>query len=181
MAKNPTKMHVDVETRRQQVAALFLKGHSQADIAERLEVDRHTVAAALTVVVSGWKATAIKDIDTAKAIELEKLVGVEAAAWQGYEESRTKQDKEGCQYIGDPNPSFLGVILASINQRCKILGIDSPKGKGGNSIHFHGAFLSREQMREAVQKQLSNYRSKAIQVGTGLPAVTLDEIEHHRK
>lgn len=168
----------DIAERRAEIVSLFLRGIPQNQIGRELGYSPATVSEDIIAAVTEWKAQAVKDVDAAKAIELEKLAGVEAKAWEGYEESRNKVDRHGQRYQGDPNPAFLGIILGAIAQRCKVLGIvvtvkNTTMLTQQNTYFQAGHAMTRERMHEEVKKVLEGWTSKAVGQATGMTATVM--------
>ena len=129
-----------IHHRRQEVAALYLTGKYQTDIARLVGCSQQQVSHDLKAVQREWLASSIRDFDTVKSEQLAKIDAVERAAWGAWErscqpreitvqevvdgETRTKKvtlRKE--QQVGDPR--FLERIQKCIDQRCDILGIST--------------------------------------------------------
>lgn len=122
-------------------ARLYLRGWSQADIAEHLGVDRSTVTRDLQSLHEQWQQEALKDIDQVKQLELARIDRLEREHWDAWE--RSKMPAEGEQeaiagpggfvvtlhsrrgQVGDAR--FLNGALDCVVRRCAILGIDAPK------------------------------------------------------
>src|SRR5262245_26672452 len=69
-----TAEELSIESRRTQVAELFLRGvKRQGELARRLSVDRSTISRDLKVLNARWKESAVRDLDAAKGQELERL------------------------------------------------------------------------------------------------------------
>lgn len=134
--------------RRQQVAAAYLRGEYQAEIAARFGISQQQISLDLKAIRSAWLQSAIRDFDAARAEELAKIDAVEAEYWSAWD--RSKKDKEVATQEGsgeiDPqtkrprikklslrkegqsgNPAYLAGILSCIDKRCAILGLDAPK------------------------------------------------------
>lgn len=140
---------VDTETlaRRDEVARRYLQGQTQAEIAAAFGLSQQQISLDLKAVRAAWLASAIRDFDQARAIELARIDEVERAAWDGWR--RSMQDKEVSTQEGvgarDPqgrpiitkvtarkegqagSPAFLNTVLTCIERRCSILGLDAPK------------------------------------------------------
>lgn len=120
------------------ISELYLKGKTQAEIAEVLKLDQSQISYDLATLRTRWAAQTVYNLDQLKAQELEKIDTVERTYWQGWERSlqertKTRQyvDKEKAKAtieketaVGDPR--FLDGVLKCIERRCKILGIDAP-------------------------------------------------------
>ena len=142
------RVDTTIESRRQQVAAAYLRGAYQADIAAQFGISQQQISLDLKAIRAAWLASAIRDFDTARAEELAKIDTVEAEYWLAWE--RSKKDKEiavqetdGTQdertkrprikkaYLRKEgqsgNSAYLAGILSCIERRCKILGLDAPE------------------------------------------------------
>jgi hypothetical protein len=125
--------------RRKEVAAAYLRGEYQSDIAARFGVTQQQISKDLSSIRAAWLASAVRDFDAARAQELAKIDAVEREYWRAWE--RSQEDKEiefeetgikgsrsGSRREGQAgNPSFLAGILTCIERRCAILGLDAPK------------------------------------------------------
>jgi hypothetical protein len=144
--RNSTQNTTEIAARRQQVATRYLQGEYQTTIAKDLGVDTATISRDLAAIRAAWLASTIRDFDAAKAEELAKIDAVEREYWQAWE--RSKKDKEVATQETDGldaqtrkpkikkvtlrkegqsgNPAYLVGVLACIDKRCKILGLDAP-------------------------------------------------------
>ena len=77
--------------RRQQVAAAYLRGEYQADIATRFGISQQQISLDLKTIRAMWLQSAVRDFDAARAEELAKIDAVEAEFWGAWEKS--KKDK----------------------------------------------------------------------------------------
>lgn len=127
--------------RRNRVASLYLRGHTQAEIAEQVGVDRSTVSRDLEWVRGEWLDSAIRDFDEHRAKELARIDETERQAWIGWERSlkdrevQTRERGTGTQGPIDKrkrtregqsgNPAFLATVLACVEKRCKLLGLEA--------------------------------------------------------
>lgn len=153
-----------VAMRREEVAALYLKGYHQQKIADHCNVSVATINLDLKTLQSEWRERAANDIDQRMSEELAKLDKVEATAWQAFEESKetTETSTQGMTVrstAGDPR--FLNIIQNCIDKRCKLLGIDAPSrlelsGKEGQPIEV------RERMQMAVSALSDVLKEKKI-------------------
>lgn len=124
--------------RRQKVAALYLRGRYQAEIAQELHVSQQQISKDLRTLQAAWLTAALCDFDARKAIELQRLDAIEREAWEAWERSKEPREvtiteasegthtgrkatmrKEG--QAGDPR--FLAEIGKCVDRRCSILGI----------------------------------------------------------
>jgi hypothetical protein len=133
-----------IESRRSQVAGLFLRGTKrQGELARLVGVDRSTVSRDLKVLHARWKESGVRDLDAAKGQELERIDILEQEYWAAWE--RSKQDHETTtteQTTGGENERvkaairkdaqtgdtrYLDGVQWCIEQRCKILGLNAPQ------------------------------------------------------
>jgi hypothetical protein len=139
--------------RRAKVAALYLEGQPQAEIARRLKVNQSTISRDLAVCRQEWRAGMLRDFDERQAEELAKLDRLEAEAWAAWQRSTrpaqtttdekvTTDDPDQADDEPPPptrskavkrieerdgNPAFLAVVERCIAARREILGLDAPK------------------------------------------------------
>src|SRR5947209_7436505 len=133
--KNQKKF--EILRRRQQVAELYVQRHSQAAIAEKLSISQATVSADIKHISSQWRASTVRDFDSACELELQQLDRVEREAWQLFERSQkpaqsaTMGDGHGSATRKsiknrDGDIRALDVILKCGNARRALLGLDAP-------------------------------------------------------
>ena len=124
------------------IADRYLRLHEpQAVIAAALNVAQSTISADIKVLVKRWQASALMDVDQAKAEELARINRLELEYWDAWEasqldkestiaekvsgtETRTKAQKRSEGQCG--NPTFLAGVQWCIERRCKIIGVDAP-------------------------------------------------------
>ncbi len=82
----------EIAHRRQAVADLYLQGWSQTTIAEHVGVNQSTISHDLKALQEKWQEAASRDIDLARAIELQKLDRVEREAWAAWERSQKRRN-----------------------------------------------------------------------------------------
>jgi transcriptional regulator with XRE-family HTH domain len=125
-----------------EAAALYLRGLTQHEIAQRLGVSRQQVGYDLKVIQRRWQDSALADFHAKKAAELAKADELERTYWEAWERScqareistqekiqgGAGQAEEGRLKAGvrkekrDGNPEFLRGVERCIEMRCKILG-----------------------------------------------------------
>lgn len=132
---------VELAERRARVAELYLRQHTQQEIADMLEVDQSLVSLDLKAIQVQWRESALADMNEAKQRELERIDQLEREYWQAWERSQedaetvTKKQKSGedkpelsLQKKGQTgDPRFLQGVQWCIERRCKVLGIDAPE------------------------------------------------------
>jgi hypothetical protein len=133
-----------IESRRSQVAELFLRGvKRQGELARQVGVDRSTVSRDLKVLNARWKESGVRDLDAAKGQELDRLDQLEREYWDAWQKSKgphevttTEQTTGGDgeraraairteEQHGDPR--YLAGVQWCIEQRCKLLGLNAPQ------------------------------------------------------
>lgn len=140
--KQTARDHYLRENQRAEIAKLVLRGYSQTEIAERVGISQPQVSRDLKVIEERWKKSGVRDMDTAKAVELHKINYLETQYWEGWERSQQDAKESKARKVrkaggadeeatmktetqtGDPR--FLdGVLKASIARR-DLLGLDAP-------------------------------------------------------
>ena len=148
-----TRNQSQMLARREQVATRYLRGEQQYTIARAVGVSQSQISHDLKALRDLWLASSLRDFDALKAEQLAKIDAVEVEAWgawlrsqQPREVSLTEQT-EGGEVVGvdgtsqpkrptrkasmrregqSGDPRFLAVIQKCIDQRCVILGLESP-------------------------------------------------------
>jgi hypothetical protein len=153
-----TKKVFAVLARRKSVAAMYLRGHAQLEIAQRLGVNAATVCRDLAALRKEWREAAGAAFSARVELELARIDRLEQIAWEAWDRScedaeksymdtiRGKVDRKGKQLpdvqkvsqtkegrYGDPR--FLERVSWCIEQRCKIIGVGVPghRGRGAAS------------------------------------------------
>ncbi len=134
--------------RRRQVAALYLQGKSQCEIATILGTRQPTVCLDLKRIREEWLASCVRDFDEAVAEELAKLNNLEAEAWAAFERScqpsTATQEKVATNAKGVPvqrvvgmkvetgagDPRYLERISWCVLTRLRLLGYLQVDGQG---------------------------------------------------
>lgn len=114
----PARSKSEEEADRRNIAALYLRGDTQMEIAAKLRVSQATVSRDLVVIQEQWKIERVQDINEAKQRELSRVDNLEREYWQAWEASKAKQ-------VSDPR--YLAGVMSCIDKRCAILGIEAPK------------------------------------------------------
>jgi len=129
-----------VQQRRQEVAALYLAGKYQSEIARLIGISQQQVSHDLQAVHRAWLASSLRDFDAAKAQELAKIDAAEREYWAAWERSqqprevtttreadgdapRTETSRRREHPVGDPR--FLDGVLKCIEKRCDMLGLST--------------------------------------------------------
>jgi hypothetical protein len=129
------------EVHRVEIAQLYLKGNTQAAIAEKLDISQQQVSYDLKVIRKRWLESSVRDFDELKSNELAKIDLLEAEAWKAWERSigtkKIVSKKKGVNGKGPidetttrveelaGNPAFLTAVNNCIDRRCRILGLET--------------------------------------------------------
>jgi hypothetical protein len=137
-SRSPMKREHDLR----ETAALYLRGLTHYEIAERLKVSRQQISYDLKVLQRRWQESALADFNAKKAAELARVDELERTYWEAWERSCqarevTTQEKtqegdspgeETRRKAGvrkeqrDGNPDFLKGVERCVELRCKITG-----------------------------------------------------------
>ena len=140
----PAKSRGPVQRERdlRETAALYLRGLSQAEIAQRLQVSRQQIGYDLKLLQRRWQESALADFHTKKASELAKVDEVERTYWEAWQRSCQAREVTTQEKVQGPkgpandarlkagvrkeerdgNPEFLRGVERCIELRCKITG-----------------------------------------------------------
>lgn len=133
--RTPTQRENDL----QRIAALYLRGKRQADIAQELGIAQQQVSYDLKEIHKRWRESTLIDINEAKQRELARIDELEIEYWDAWrrsceEKTKTRTEKaatgatkasvEKDTMLG--NPAYLAGVQWCIERRCKIFGIDAP-------------------------------------------------------
>src|SRR5215472_12656826 len=133
---------VERERNLREVAALYLHGLTQHEIAQRLNVSRPQIGYDLKLLQRRWQESALADFHAKKAAELAKVDELERTYWEAWDRScqarevttqeKTQAGEDSTEDTRrkagvrkeprDGNPEFLRGVERCIELRCKILG-----------------------------------------------------------
>jgi hypothetical protein len=127
---------------RRRIAALYLKGWLQNDIAAEVGLSQGTISLDLKVLHKAWLQSSLVDIATAKGREIAKIDALEREYYRAWERSQKDAEietqkatvagkatrKEGTKVTRGQvgNPKFLQGVQWCIDRRVKIMGLDAP-------------------------------------------------------
>jgi len=140
----PKRTHFEREDNYVTITRLYLKGHTQQEIADELKLSRQQIGFDLKTIQKRWRESTTINIDEAKERELSRIDELERTYWEAWEKScgqRTKTSKEATggengrsrasvqteEMLG--NPAYLSGVMSCIQERSKILGIYAPEKK----------------------------------------------------
>ena len=162
----PRRTPFEIEQHRHTICSLYLRGMTQAAIAERLGITREMVTYDVRQLQIRWRRDTAMDLDAAKTKELARIDELERTYWTAWESSL--QDKEVSATMRrqmaagqvdqasirkearDGNPAFLAGVLNCIDRRCHLLGLDAPVKVDMPPLGF--AELAKEVQRNGAAK-----------------------------
>jgi hypothetical protein len=143
-SRKPNQDHIAMLERRKKVAARYLRGATQWEIARAFEVDQATISRDLRAIQEDWLAEAKFDFGKLTARELAKVDEVERQAWAAWAKSQedaeirraklrgkgadAKQESEHIRRGQAGDKGFLELVLRCIQQRWELLGLDKFEG-----------------------------------------------------
>jgi hypothetical protein len=158
MPRTPAE-ELRLESRRLKGAEMYLRGMtSLTRIAHELGVHKSQISRDFKIIKARWRDQYATDLNAAKQRELAKIDGLEAAAWQAWEQScqdaetlhsgvlTGRTDKDG-KSLPDAQRSwktvqgqtgdarFLELVHSCIAQRCKILGLMPSRPEFGSGVN----------------------------------------------
>lgn len=127
----------EIQQRRKQVAELYVQGWTQCAIAEKLNVTQACICIDLQKLMKEWRESRIRDFDTARELEIQKLDRLEREAWAAWE--RSQKPSQSAEFKDDAtntpskkrvknqngDPRFLIVVHQCIASRRALLGLDA--------------------------------------------------------
>lgn len=144
----PTPKHIQYANQRRkdatlersvEAARMYLSGFTMRKIAERLDCSLTTVYRSLEVARGLWRERAALAIAEHKAHELARIDQVEFEAWKAWRRSQKDEvtEEEGTTPKGPMSRTrrkgqagdgqFLSIIQKCVDQRLKLLGLDTPE------------------------------------------------------
>jgi hypothetical protein len=160
-----------IRSDRAEVARLYLKRWTQAEIAAKLGLSRQQIGYDLEGVRQEWLQSSLMDFNARKAEELARIDQLEREyldAWEASKkekETTTSEQSTGgdgekvkaairkIEQTGDPR--YLAGVERCIERRCKIVGMDAPvesrlTGAGGGPIQAQVTIYIPENGRDEV-------------------------------
>ncbi len=192
---------IEIERDRQEIATLYLRGDTQAQIAARLSSTRdynltqQLISYDLGVIRSRWLDSMLRDFDELKAQELAKVDTLEVEYWSAWERSKGAREETVTERISRAATSankksvplrdraavrkmsqfgdtkYLDGVQWCIERRCAILGLDAPSKHSLTDVE--GKALSQTWREIVVHKpaDYANPNAPASTVDTTAPAV----------
>src|SRR5215470_6362585 len=134
----------EILERRQRVAGMYLQGMKQWEIGRQLNVTQQCIAKDIQALEKEWLASAVVDIDAAKAKELARIDRLERVAWRAWQRSCKRKERASTRLekkadedarqgktvtskhteLRDGNPEYLKRVEWCINKRCELLKLN---------------------------------------------------------
>jgi DNA-binding Lrp family transcriptional regulator len=151
MARNSGKQ-TQIENRRMQVAQLYHQGiRRQAELAEKLGVDRSTVSRDLKALKEEWRRTALVDTNETVGEALEEIQYLKKTYWQAWASSRQS---------GKGDPRFLSGVQWCIAKRCELIpGGSQRAGEVEENASGPGSLTDPEYQRQLAE-ELDRYEQE---------------------
>lgn len=106
-----TQRQAQITERRRNVASLYLRGHTQQQIADVLQVSQPTVSNDVNWLLAQWRDEHQHETDLRVAKHLEELAAMRRDAWELVPEGKERID----------------ALLKIQDRETRLLGLDSPK------------------------------------------------------
>ena len=133
--------------RRRRVAGLYLRGLRQWEIGRRLGVTQQCVAKDIRALEKAWLASAVVDLDAARAKELARIDRLERVAWHAWRRSCRRKERASTRLekkldddaqkgktvtskhteLRDGNPEYLKRVEWCISKRSELLKLNPPQ------------------------------------------------------
>ena len=133
--------------RRKRVAGMYLRGISQWEIGRQLGVTQQCIAKDVQALEKEWLASAVVDIDAARAKELARVDRLERIAWRAWRRSCQRKERASTRLektledgpkqgktvsskqseARDGNAEYLKRVEWCINKRCELLKLNPPQ------------------------------------------------------
>lgn len=154
----PRRPRLDVEKRRAEVSDMYIKGHSQAEIARKYGLTQSQISQDLKAIRKEWRNSRVRNFDDLVDEALQKIDKREREAWEAWEKSKedyikkaTKQKGKGgsdkpdyqevvtTEYKAMGDPRYLTIIGQCERDRMELLGHSAAKkievsGKDGEAV-----------------------------------------------
>jgi hypothetical protein len=128
---------------RAEIANLYLKGLSQADIAAKLGLSRQQIGYDLKAVRKEWLRSSVMAFNQRKAEELARINRVESEYLAAWEKSKNGRETTTTEQMTTPqgdrtkaairkedeygDPRYMEGVRWCIQKRCELLGLDDPQ------------------------------------------------------
>lgn len=125
----------EIAQRRKNVAELYVQGWTQVTISEKVQIAQSPVCEDLKWVQREWRESRLRDFDSARELEIQKLDRLEREAWAAWE--RSQKPSQSAEFRDEATntpskkkvknqnggPRFLVVVDQCIASRRALLGL----------------------------------------------------------
>jgi len=152
----PSRTKFQRESDYERTTSLYLRGISQSRIAVEIGVTQSQISHDISTIQKRWRESSVMNLDEAKQRELSRIDELEREYWQAWQDSKLerskarqetggKKDKDGKPVVTkaslekqqrDGNPVFLSGVMACIDRRCKLLGLDAPEKRQNLNVEL---------------------------------------------
>ena len=147
----PKRTSSQITDNRRVIATLYLQGITQVEIGKRLGMSQPMVSYDLAAIQRVWAQHTAFDLDAAKRKELARIDVLERTYWEAWEDSKGQHEVTTTQIDEwevptkghktasirreqlNGNPAYLAGVMACIEKRCKLLGLDLKEPTPGGS------------------------------------------------
>ena len=168
----PKRTSFQMERDREEIARLYLRGLTQAEIGERMGLTRQMVGYDLKAIQCRWREDTARDLDADKARELAKIDELERTYWATWESSLEQRETTATARTeaGDSirttaqmkresqggNPVYLQGVMSCMQRRARLLGLDAPTKQ-----EHKGSMEVRPDLSALTDKDLRGLRALA--------------------
>ena len=140
----PKRTSSQITDNRRVITTLYLQGITQVEIGKRLGMSQPMVSYDLAAIQRVWAQHTAFDLDAAKRKELARIDVLERTYWEAWEDSKGQHEVTTTQIdewevpakghktasirreLLNGNAAYLAGVMACIEKRCKLLGLDAP-------------------------------------------------------
>lgn len=117
---------IEIVKRRKEVASLYLKGYTQQQIADRLEVSRVTINRDVQAVLAQWRDETSHDMSERVAKQAMELADMRLRAWSAYQKAVGESKENGQRPKSEKELNALALLLRIQEREAKLYGLDAP-------------------------------------------------------
>lgn len=176
----------DVMRRHAEVIRLYIRGHSQRDIAATLGIDQSTVSRHISTAHSEWRDECREAVEEMRTLSARRILAVAIEAWNAWDRSQrsanaVKVKKESGGSGGDKESTekqvrerdgergYLETIRACEKDLRDLYGLDAPKrteitGADGGPVTLFGVLTQLQSRPPRPPEQLEERPANVIDV-----------------
>lgn len=170
-------LETGLESKASVVVDLYIKGWTQTEIANHLDMAQGHISRIIKKVRNEWREQRVSDMDDLVNLELKKLDKLEREAWSAWERSqKPAQEAETVTKDGadlptkkkikgqSGDPRHLAVVAKCIERRCELLGLDAPKKMTMDDAQID------QWIADEVERLARTITVESIEAPAGLPS-----------